>query len=128
MCHFLLPARGVAAAESADGRYADEALCLMLDGLAKLKVPPAQCEAKLFGGANMFPGQIGKGSINVGRNNGEAARRLLEAAAIPVVSESLFGTGHRQIIFDIATGAVWARQAHPADSADEAARTAKGCV
>ena len=39
-----------------------------------------------------------------------AARRLLLAHRIPVHSESLFGVGHRQIVFDVASGDVWVRQ------------------
>lgn len=32
---------------------------------------------------------------------------------IEVVSESLFGEGHRQIAFDVGTGHVWSRQVRP---------------
>ncbi|WP_056262190.1 MULTISPECIES: hypothetical protein [unclassified Roseateles] len=46
---------------------------------------------------------------DVGRKNGEAARELLQQHGIPIVSESLFGDGHRQIIFSIRTGEVWMR-------------------
>jgi chemotaxis protein CheD len=46
----------------------------------------------------------------VGRKNGEAARKLLLDHGIPVVSESLYGIGHRQIIFDVSNGDVWAYQ------------------
>ena len=46
----------------------------------------------------------------------EAARELLQAHGIEVISESLFGDGHRQIAFDIATGDVWARQLPPVDA------------
>jgi len=49
----------------------------------------------------------------VGRKNGEAARALLQRAGITVHSESLFGVGHRQIMFDVASGDVWARQIQP---------------
>jgi chemotaxis protein CheD len=64
----------------------------------------------------MFPGQKAAG-VPVGRRNGEAARQLLLAHGIELVSESLFGDGHRQIVFDVATGDVWARQLAPADAA-----------
>lgn len=111
MSHFLLPTRGVASPVR-DGRYGDEALCLMLEELAGLGVPPAQCQAKVFGGASMFPGAAHEEIRHVGHRNGEAARRLLHAHGIAVVSESLYGAGHRQILFDIHSGDVWARQAH----------------
>jgi chemotaxis protein CheD len=114
MSHFLLPTRGRAKAVQPDGRYADEALWLMLRELAERDVSQTQCEAKIFGGGNMFPLHT-KSRTTVGHNNGLAARRLLTACGIPIVSESLFGEGHRQIIFDISTGDVWSRQTSPTD-------------
>jgi chemotaxis protein CheD len=116
MSHFLLSRRsGARACRQAgdavawDARYGEEALCLMLEELRRAGVPPEECEAKIFGGANMFPG-ISAAAMNVGRQNGEAARRLLHAHGIAIVSESLFGVGHRQLRFDVNTGDVWMRQ------------------
>jgi len=119
MSHFLLPTRnGAAPATELDGRYGDEALQLMFNDLKAAGVNPVQCEAKIFGGGNMFPGnQHARGQhargINVGKRNGEAARELLRLHGIGVVTESLFGIGHRQIIFDVSKGDVWARQVRP---------------
>lgn len=115
MSHFLLPTRNVLEREphALDARYGDEALALMLDELAQAGVVPSQCQAKIFGGGNMFPGQSRPDGMHIGRRNGEAAREMLQAHGIPVVSESLFGIGHRQIIFDVSTGDVWAYQVRP---------------
>jgi chemotaxis protein CheD len=114
MSHFLLAQRGRAlrAGENLDGRYGDEALQLMLVQLAVLEVQAGECQAKIFGGGEMFPGQPSR-VIGIGRRNGEAARDLLQQQGIEVVSESLFGAGHRQIVFDVAKGHVWARQIRP---------------
>ena len=66
----------------------------------------------------MFPAHTHKESTHVGRKNGEAARKLLQPHGIPMVSESLFGIGHRQIIFDVSNGDVWAYQVQlPTDEA-----------
>ncbi len=123
MSHFLLATCGGAGKvvddargldlQHLDARYGDEALCLMLDEPRRRKVPAAQCEAKIFGGGNMFPAQKSIGGLAVGRRNGEAARGLLLAHGIVVVSESLFGDGHRQIVFDVGSGDVWVRQLPP---------------
>ena len=122
MSHFLLPTRGRGrvdatrglALRALDGRYGDEALQLMLHELDRLDVRPAQCEAKIFGGGDMFPGRRRAGGpLAVGRRNGEAARELLQSHGIAVVSESLFGDGHRQIAFDVDSGDVWVRQLPP---------------
>lgn len=115
MSHFLLPTRSSVShtIRSLDGHYGDEALTLMCQDLQALGVDPRQCQAKLFGGGNMFPGREHADGMRVGRRNGEAARELLQQHGIPIVTESLFGMGHRQIIFDISKGDVWARQVRP---------------
>lgn len=111
MSHFLLSSRmpNDALSRSLDGRYAEESMHLMLQELGRLKVAPAECHGKIFGGGNMFPGQARVAVRNIGQINGETARALLREHKIPIVSESLFGTGHRQIIFDISDGNVWSR-------------------
>jgi chemotaxis protein CheD len=127
MSHCLLPTRGRAGVGTArglalrtlDARYGDEALQLMLHELARRGVRPAQCRAKVFGGGNMFPAHEG----GVGRRNGEAALGLLRARGIELVSESLFGDGHRQIVFDVGSGDVWARQLAPQADAGQGAAT-----
>jgi chemotaxis protein CheD len=110
MSHFLLPNRSTPAGSVLDGRYGEEVMLLMLQELASMTVKPAECVGKVFGGGNMFPGQTRDDARNVGIKNGEAARALLRSHRIPIVSESLFGVGHRQIIFDVSNGDVWARQ------------------
>jgi chemotaxis protein CheD len=110
MCHFLLPSRGTTASGALDGRYGEEVIWIMSQELAGAKVKPTECVGKIFGGGNMFPGQTRDEARNVGIKNGEAARALLRSHRIPIVSESLFGVGHRQIIFDVSNGDVWARQ------------------
>jgi len=113
MSHFVLAERGGTGNGPPDARYGDEALSLMIDELALLKVAPEACVGKIFGGGDMFPGQASKlaGLPTVGRRNGEAAWSLLEARGIDVTSQHLYGHGHRQIIFDVRTGHVWVRHA-----------------
>jgi chemotaxis protein CheD len=114
MSHFLL-------AEGANdepvarlgGRYCEGALELMLTDLRKLGINPAECQAKVFGGGMMFPDIERNDARNIGRRNGETAERLLRMHNIPVVSESLFGVGHRHIIFNVRTGDVWVRIGPP---------------
>lgn len=117
MSHFLLSERGKQADGPPDARYGEEALQLMLTELKQRGVPPLQCEAKIFGGGEMFPHHRGLlTQTHVGRKNGEAARLLLEKQGIGVCSESLFGVGHRKIVFDVSNGHVWAQQIKPAEA------------
>jgi chemotaxis protein CheD len=114
MSHFLLPSRGKKVKhDEFDGRYGDEALELMMIDLRARGVEPRECQAKIFGGGNMFPGMGHASGIKVGHRNGLAARDMLRAREINVVTESLFGIGHRQIIFDLSRGDVWSRQVKP---------------
>lgn len=116
LSHFLLSSRGPHLPDELDAKFGDEAMCLMVRDLQRFNVRATECEGKIFGGGNMFPKHVTEGMLNVGRKNGEFARRLLHLYDISIVSESLFGEGHRQIIFEVDSGHVWARQIKPVDA------------
>jgi chemotaxis protein CheD len=113
MSHFLLSKRLGGARTELDARYGEEAMDLILRELRLLKVDPAECQAKVFGGGNMFPQHTRRMEPNVGQRNGETARSLLRTHGIALMSESLYGVGHRQIIFEVTSGNVWVRQIKP---------------
>ncbi len=120
MSHFLLSQREAGAAEGESvaglsGRYGKDAMELMVAQLRERGVPVCECEAKVFGGGTMFPSIEGGRQAGIGHRNGVAAEKLLAEYGIPVVSESLFGSGHRQILFEVATGDVWVRQGELGD-------------
>jgi len=112
MAHFLLPGyqrrRG---SSGVSATYGTDAVPLLVAGLQRLKVPVRECQAKVFGGGAMF-GELMKQS-DVGRQNGDCAQALLRAQGITVVSESLYGEGHRQLIFNLGNGEVLCRQVAP---------------
>jgi chemotaxis protein CheD len=113
MCHYMLPARKCQPNAALNGKYADEALQLLRDELTRAHTAPADYQAKLFGGGNMFaPPSAPRPGANVSDRNVSAGRRLLERHGFRVCAEDLGGPGHRQIIFDIGSGAVWVRR-HP---------------
>ncbi|MFT7772817.1 chemotaxis protein CheD [Roseateles sp.] len=119
MSHFLLADRPENRADRRkaplDARYGTEALLLMLQDLGRRGIEPRDCEAKVFGGAHMFPGWFDMRQ-QVGQRNGHAALQLLQEFGIELVSSCLYGYGHRVILFDIASGDVWARQAKMAST------------
>jgi chemotaxis protein CheD len=117
MSHFLLSSRNQDKSAGLNSRYGAESLELMLSELRAIGVDPKECQAKIFGGGQMFPGA----SQGIGRQNGEEALRLLQAHGIRVVSESLYGVGHRNVIFDISTGDVWSRHVAPGQQAADSA-------
>lgn len=136
MCHFMLPSRLPARPpahlpthlasrlplrhqcreKTLDGRYADEALELMLTHILPSKFAAREYQVKMFGGGNMFsavstPDKSGAaGEQHVGKKNSRACRELLHFHGLPVLAEHLGGVGHRTLIFDIGTGAVWLKQ------------------
>ena len=112
MCHIVYVGQPNAANVN-NTAYGQVAMDKMFDCLRHIGVTPRLCEAYVFGGGNMFPKHSRSSTMHIGRRNGEAARALLQAHGIPIVSESLFGIGHRQIIFDISTGDVWSHQVRP---------------
>ncbi len=108
MSHFVL--YGSKHEGGLNARYGEDALTLMEQELYALGVKVTECQAKVFGGGAMFEAQGKTSMVDIGRKNGEAAQRMLQERRIPIVSESLFGEGHRQIAFNVKTGDVWMRQ------------------
>lgn len=122
MSHSVLPAPDSVRAGQPDARYCADALEMMLRDLAALGAAPGECQAKVFGGASMFAQPLLGDGHDIGRRNGELALRLLRERRIPVASESLYGHGHRRIVFSVASGDVWSQQVAAAGAALQRAR------
>ncbi|MFI3186811.1 MAG: chemotaxis protein CheD [Methylococcaceae bacterium] len=107
MCHYMLPKRGLkAGAEQAlDGRYADEAMALLLQEMDSQGTSHKDYQVKLFGGGNMFPGLNSTNQIGV--RNVLAARQLIKQHGFICMAEHLGDVGHRQVIFELWSGEVW---------------------
>ncbi|SDL08753.1 chemotaxis protein CheD [Pseudomonas indica] len=113
MFHFLLPTRPTMAGGELDGRYADEALELMLREIRTAKARPDEFRIQLFGGGSMFPDVMRGNPGQVGRKNVEAARRLLDAHGLACSGAHVEGVGHRSLIFDLWNGHVSVRHSAP---------------
>jgi chemotaxis protein CheD len=114
MCHYMLPCRSherrKPVSTEKDGRYADEAIDLLLKEINAIGVPHRQFQVKLFGGGNMFPGRKSE-QTHVGSKNVETAQQLVQKHGFNCIGEHLGGHGHRNIIFNIWSGDVWVRHA-----------------
>ena len=112
MCHYMLPGRtrethnAQRTAGSLDGRYADEALALMLEEIRTCGTQLREYQVKMFGGGNMFPGISRVDGNHVGTKNVLAARELMRRHGINPISEHVEGSGHRNLIFDVSSGHV----------------------
>ncbi|MCF7719720.1 chemoreceptor glutamine deamidase CheD [Aeromonas jandaei] len=109
MCHYMLPTRGAPTTEL-DGRYADEAITLLLKAIAQYPAPIHEYEVKLFGGGNMFdaPEYI-QSDNNVATRNIQAAWQLTKHLGLDIKAHHLGHYGHRSLIFELNSGSVWLR-------------------
>ncbi|QEW08416.1 chemotaxis protein CheD [Nitrincola iocasae] len=106
MCHFMLPGRVRSPQTGLDGRYADEAMELLLLDIGKMGARPSEYQLKIFGGGNMFPGIMRTDVSHIGFKNVQTARELIARYGFTCVSEHVEGCGHRYLIFDIWSGFV----------------------
>jgi chemotaxis protein CheD len=111
MCHYMLPARSgerrYGDRPAPDGRYADEAIALLLKEIDAIGASHNEYQVKLFGGGNMFPDTHKNPASQVGMRNVEAARRLANQHGFSYMAEHLGDDGHRSVIFDVWSGDVW---------------------
>ena len=112
ICHAQLPTCGKNSSSDHGhvdaGKYVDRAIGLMLERLAAKGVVRQEIQAKLFGGSDMFDPR-GSGR-SIGKQNMEAALRILESESIRVVGQDLGGGRGRKIIFHTDTGEVFVKR------------------
>jgi len=120
MCHYMLPKHTGRKHGALDGRYADEALELMLRGIQNAGTCPKEYQVKLFGGGHMFSAHQAVSEDHVGAKNVEMARVLMKRHGFASCAEHLGGIGHRNIFFDIWSGHVWVRHQPPVSSTNGA--------
>lgn len=133
MCHYMLPERNSSEGERTpvsrrelDGRYADEAFALLAAEMHAAGTRMLEYETKLFGGGRMFDYPPAQAVLDIGTRNIEAGRNLLKRYARRPVSEHLAGFGHRNLIFDVASGTVWLRHLNEKLAAKEGSMGAAG--
>ena len=107
MCHIQLPRRPLRPADGElDGRYADDAFLMFDQALARQGTPARDYVFKLFGGGNMFTGGLAR-TIDIGGRNLAAVRVELARRGLEPAAEHVGGSGHRKLVFELASGHVW---------------------
>ncbi|MEY2686375.1 MAG: hypothetical protein RL375_573 [Pseudomonadota bacterium] len=94
MCHIVHAGEPPAAA-AGDTCFARPALQALFTGLLARGIAPALCEARIYGGGNMFPAQFT--GHHVGASNVQQVLLLLEASGIRVLSQSSGGRCYRKL-------------------------------
>jgi len=89
--------------KTSNTKYVDVAIEKMLKGLEAAGAKKENIEAKLTGGANMFPSLL---SDTIGKDNVLSAKDKLKKEGIRIVGECVGGSQGRSIEFSPATGIV----------------------
>lgn len=108
MVHIMLPDSTKYNPISNPIKYADLAVDEVVKEMAKMGSKKEDLQAKIVGGAKMFP-NLNNPSIGVGRMNIEAVRKKLEKENIKLVGEAVGGSVGRSVEFSTATGSVTVR-------------------
>jgi len=113
MCHYLLASRGQHHNGPLSGRYADEAMLLLVREILQTERPLKEFQAKLTGGAAQL-GEIEHAlpahTHDVAGRNIEMARSLTHQFGFSIQAEDLGGSHSRVVRFNINSGDLWIRQ------------------
>ncbi len=107
LAHAMLPLREEfikAGSAQNPAKFVDSAIDALVAALHDLGCPRGQLQAKIVGGAQMFP--ILAQRMDIGRRNVEAAKEKLRALNIPLVGEDTGGSSGRTMYFELTSGAV----------------------
>jgi chemotaxis protein CheD len=119
MCHFMVPNRHPAARRDGglDGRYADEAMQMILASISSVRTGPHEYVIKMFGGASQFPDWVpASDGISLPERNVEAGLELLAAHGLTPAAQHVGGTGYRQILLELWSGDVWLKHGMRSDA------------
>jgi chemotaxis protein CheD len=109
MCHYLLPERTRSHDTRRDGRYAEEAVELLLEALDHVGSAPADYECHLYGGADTMPDHL-KNKPNVGVRNIEVGWALVDRHGFQLMGVDVGDNVPRSVRLDMKTGEVAMRR------------------
>lgn len=104
--HYVLPGSG-AAAEAENTRYGEVAIDLLHRRMLQFGADSGALQAKIFGGASVFP--LGASQTTVGTRNVELAIARMNDLGVPIIEQETGGDVGRQLVFDSGSGKVTAR-------------------
>jgi len=105
LAHCMLPDSKKARPSENPIKFADTAIDEMLKQMKRKGVLIQDIEAKIIGGANMFP-NVEQGDLKPGEDNIASVRKKLEKERIRLVGEAVGGSSGRSVGFSITTGLV----------------------
>lgn len=111
LSHAMLPDINDAKASSRDNlaKFVNTAIDELIKDMEKKGARRKSIEAKLAGGANMFPDIATKDVMHIGERNIDSARKKLAELGIPIIAEEIGGNFGRTITLDTVTGLLHVR-------------------
>ncbi len=110
IAHIMLPtARTQAGGQP--GKYADTAIPYAVDQMISRGAVRSRIRSAMVGGAQLFTFEGVSDSMDVGKRNTEAVKRILADAGIKLVAEDTGGKCGRTVTLNSATGEVVVKQA-----------------
>lgn len=105
LAHTMLPDSTKAAPSENPIKFADKAVDVMVKEMGKKGSLKQDIEAKIIGGANMFP-NIEHGDLKPGEDNITSVRKKLNKESIRLIGEAVGGTSGRSVEFSTVSGIV----------------------
>lgn len=99
MAHVLLPDSSGRRPSELPGKYADQAVPCLRDGLVEFGAHVRRLRAKVAGGAHMFAGTMAPRDEDVGAQNIKAVEAALRAVGIPLLGKDVGGPSGRKVEF-----------------------------
>jgi chemotaxis protein CheD len=107
LAHVMLPRSAIAPQEPLPAKFADTAVPFLAHAIRKLGGTEGRLNAKIAGGANMFPNM---NALNIGLKNIDAVKAALASHRIRLAAEDVGGSSGRRITFNIRTGVATVRR------------------
>jgi len=116
LAHIMLPCINDAHNRSNPARFADVGIAMVIDKMTRRGAQTQNMWAKIFGGANMFPGIISADSnMDIGKRNILAVRKELENHNIKIIAEEVGDHVGRTVLFDTSDGSALVKTAQLGD-------------
>lgn len=107
MAHVLLPTNNRNKPNTSPedaGRYADDAIKLIVEGMIAKGANTKRIKAKMAGGATIFSHESQNDTFNIGSRNVSGIKDILKEMKIPLISEDVGLSFGRWVKFQVGTG------------------------